>query len=55
MVDSLKLNSSMTLFDYISEEDDNVFSKVLDKYYDGEKDQHTIDICDEMKEKILIK
>ena len=55
MVDSLKLNSSMTLFDYISEADDNVFSKVLDKYYDGEKDQHTIDICDEMKEKILIK
>ena len=55
MVDSLKLNSSMTLFDYISEDSDNVFSKVIDKYYDGVKDQKTIDICDGMKEKILKK
>ena len=55
MVDSLKLNSSMTLFDYISEDSDNVFSKVIDKYYDGVKDQKTIDICNDMKEKVLKK
>ena len=55
MVDSLKLCSSMTLFDYVSEDEDNVFSKVIDKYYDGIKDQKTIDICDGMKEKILKK
>ena len=55
MVDSFKLKSSMTLFDYISEDKDNVFSKVLDKYYDGDIDQKTIDICEGMKEKTLKK
>ena len=47
-VDSLKLRSSMTLFDYVSDSRDNIFSKVIDKYYDGEKDGLTLDICDRL-------
>ena len=45
-VDSLKLNSSMTLFDYVS--DSSIFSEVIDKYYDGKKDELTIAICDKI-------
>ena len=50
-VDSLKLNSSMTLFDYVS--DSSIFSEVIDKYYDGKKDELTITICDKMSGKSL--
>lgn len=46
-VDSLKLRSSMTLFAYISNEE--VFTKVLDKFYQGQKDEKTIAICDELR------
>ena len=46
--DSMKLKSSMTLFDfviaYFNMNINNVFSKVLEKYYDGEKDDLTIGI-----------
>lgn len=42
-VDALKLNSSMTLFDYVSEED-NVFKDVIDKFYDGKKDEKTLQL-----------
>lgn len=42
-VDGLKLQSSMTLFAEI-EACDSVFTKVLDKYYDGNKDKNTIKI-----------
>ena len=38
--DDLKLKSSMTLFDEVSDID--VFKKVLDKFYKGEKDEMTI-------------
>ena len=37
-IDSIKLKSSMTLFDYVSDDGDNVFMKVIDKYFGGEKD-----------------
>lgn len=47
-IDSLKLKSSMTLFDYVS--NNEVFSKVIDKYFSGLKDQATIKICKEMEE-----
>jgi len=47
-IDSLKLNSSMTLFSLVSE--DKVFDKVIDKFYDGKKDDITLDI---VKEKSL--
>ena len=40
--DNLKLKSSMTLFDYASSID--TFSKVLDKFYDGKKDDKTLSL-----------
>ena len=46
-VDSLKLRSSMTLFYLASNEE--LYKKVLDKYYHGELDQLTIDILNEKK------
>lgn len=46
-VDSLKLKSSMTLFSYIS--DNEIFNKVIDKYFNGNKDLTTVSICEEMK------
>ena len=46
-VDSLKLNSSMTLFSYIS--DNEIFNRVIDKYFNGNKDLTTVRICEEMK------
>lgn len=39
-IDSLKLRSSMTLFDLVSLDD--VFAQVLDKYFNGQKDDRTI-------------
>lgn len=41
--DNLKLQSCMTLFAETTPEED-VFQKVLDKYFDGEKDRHTLRI-----------
>lgn len=41
--DDMKLRSSMTLFLEAAPEED-VFQKVLDKYFDGIKDQKTLDI-----------
>ena len=46
-VDALKLKSSMTLFSYVS--DDEIFNKVIDKYFNGSKDLTTVRICEEMK------
>lgn len=40
--DDLKLKSSMTLFDEVSDID--VFKKVLDKFYKGEKDEMIISL-----------
>ena len=40
-VDSLKLNSSMTLFSLI-ENTDPVFQQVIDQFFDGKKDVKTI-------------
>lgn len=42
--DDLKLCSSMTLFDYVSPND--VFGKVLDKFYAGKRDDKSLDIID---------
>ena len=42
-IDSLKLKSSMTLFSYIS--NNQIFNKVLEKYYNNELDINTINIC----------
>lgn len=45
--DDLKLRSSMTLFAEASPEDE-VFQKVLDKFYDGKKDERTIEILKDL-------
>lgn len=39
--DNIKLRSSMTLFDAATESED-VFQRVLDKFFDGEKDRITL-------------
>ena len=39
-VDAAKLRSSMTLFGYVDQEP--VFAEVLDRYFDGERDQETL-------------
>lgn len=44
--DYLKLNSSMTLFEYAFPEE-NIFSKVIDKFYNGKRDNLTLDILKE--------
>lgn len=41
--DNLKLCSSMTLFNFVSP-DEEIFKKVLDKYYDGKLDTKTLEI-----------
>ena len=54
-IDSMKLKSCMTLFDYISE-DENVFNKVIKKFYNGGKDIKTIGICNRiMQNNIAVK
>lgn len=44
--DDLKLKSSMTLFASLNETNP-VFQKVLDKYYDGAKDERTLELIGE--------
>ena len=41
--DSKKLKSSMTLFELVS--DNEVFSLVLEKYFDGNRDEMTLDLA----------
>lgn len=41
-IDSKKLRSSMTLFELVS--DNEVFPLVLEKYFDGKRDQLTLDL-----------
>lgn len=41
--DDMKLNSSMTLFNYIAPEQ-KVFANVLEKYFEGNPDQRTLNI-----------
>lgn len=40
--DSKKLRSSMTLFEWVS--DNDVFSLVLEKYFNGKRDKKTLDL-----------
>ena len=46
--DNLKFKSSMTLFS-IADPTNTIFQKVLDKYYNGEKDENTINILKKLK------
>ena len=43
-IDSMKLKSSMTLFDVVSPDD--VFAKVLETFFSGERDTLTLKILD---------
>jgi uncharacterized protein (DUF1810 family) len=43
-VDAMKLQSCMTLFSLVENDKKPVFQAVLDKFFNGEKDQKTIDI-----------
>lgn len=47
--DDLKLRSSMTLFKSVSTDND-IFLKVLDRFYGGEEDPQTFRILSEMQE-----
>lgn len=40
--DVMKLRSSMTLFDRASGEDGNPFARVLERHYDGKRDEATL-------------
>jgi len=40
--DDLKLRSCMTLFSQVDNSDDNVFKKVIDKFFEGNLDELTI-------------
>ena len=42
--DDLKLKSSMTLFE-LAEPTCEIFKKVLEKYFDGERDEKTVAFC----------
>ena len=45
-IDALKLRSCMTLFDVVS--DHPIFSQVLNRFYQGQKDERTLDILKSM-------
>jgi len=45
--DNLKLNSSMTLFYYVSKNE--LFQKVLNKYFDAKEDIRTIELIEKSK------
>jgi uncharacterized protein (DUF1810 family) len=46
--DDLKLKSSMTLFTGVAEPQ-SIFSRVLDKYYQGTRDERTVAILERLK------
>lgn len=49
-IDSLKLKSSMTLFDLVSPND--IFARVLDKYFNRQRDNRTINLITASNETI---
>jgi len=50
--DYLKLKSSMTLFSSVADQD-SVFVRILDKYYDGERDTTTAELLQMQKTREL--
>jgi len=48
--DNLKLKSSMTLFAYVTAPD-SMFDRVLDKYFNGERDALTLQLLEKLKRK----
>jgi uncharacterized protein (DUF1810 family) len=49
--DDLKLKSSMTLFAYVADPR-SVFVRILDKYFQGERDVRTLDLLEKLKGKM---
>lgn len=47
--DDLKLKSSMTLFNEAERGEDNLFKKVLDRFFQGESDSKTLQILESQK------
>ncbi|GMV76997.1 MAG: hypothetical protein AMXMBFR79_01330 [Chitinophagaceae bacterium] len=47
--DDLKLKSCMTLFSVACNEDDNIFKKVIDKYFDNSLDKRTLKLLNKSK------
>jgi uncharacterized protein (DUF1810 family) len=45
-IDAIKLRSSMTLFDLVSPND--IFAQVLEAFFDGNRCEHTLEICGEI-------
>ena len=43
----MKLKSSMTLFDYV--EENSIFDEVLKKYFNGQRDELTLEKIDKQK------
>ena len=48
-VDAMKLKSSMTLFELVAPEK-TIFGEVLEKYFNGERDERTVEIINQMSE-----
>jgi uncharacterized protein (DUF1810 family) len=46
--DDLKLKSSMTLFATVAENPHSVFIRVLEKYFQGEKDERTLQLLERL-------
>ena len=46
-IDAMKLKSSMTLFDYV--EENSIFDEVLKKYFNGQRDELTLEKLDKQK------
>ena len=45
--DAMKVRSCMTLFEHVS--DNKVFAEVLDAFYDGERDERTLELLENEK------
>ena len=50
VIDSIKLKSSMTIFSLVSNE--SIFENILEKFYEGEKDEKTIELSKVKQKKI---
>lgn len=48
-IDAMKLKSSMTLFELVAPEK-TIFGEVLEKYFNGERDERTVEIINQMSE-----
>lgn len=46
--DDLKLRSSMTLFASVTEDPDSLFDRILEKYFEGEPDERTLALLEDL-------